>query len=185
VRIEPGGREIRVAPGENVLAAALAAGIALPHSCRAGRCASCKAKLLAGEIEYPEGRPPGITALEVARGEVLLCQARPRSDLKVLTRTIDARGPGVERDVLAIERLASRALRVHLAMSLTEPRIPPGKYVDLAFDDAVARAPVVACDERSLDVEVDPSESVLYAWLLARTGAATRLRVAGPFDVPR
>ena len=50
-----------MAAGENVLAAALAAGIPLPHSCRAGRCATCKARVLSGEIAYPDDKlPPAI-----------------------------------------------------------------------------------------------------------------------------
>jgi len=82
-----------VSPGENVLTAALAAGIPLPYSCRAGRCASCKSKLLSGHIEYPSGTPPGITAAEVAKGEVLLCQAQPRSDAVLMMCTDDEIDP--------------------------------------------------------------------------------------------
>jgi ferredoxin len=80
---------VSVAAGQNVLAAALAAGIPLPHSCRAGRCASCKATLIAGTIAYPgDALPPGIVSAEAMKGEVLLCQAQPRSHLVVKTRVI-------------------------------------------------------------------------------------------------
>ena len=43
------GRTFPAAPGETVLEAAQRAGIALPYSCRAGVCGSCKATLLAGQ----------------------------------------------------------------------------------------------------------------------------------------
>jgi ferredoxin len=51
VEFLPGGRTIVASPDESILGAALAAGLALPYSCRAGRCATCKAKLVAGDIE--------------------------------------------------------------------------------------------------------------------------------------
>ena len=91
--------------GENVLAAALAAGIPLPHSCRAGRCATCKARLLSGEIAYPDDKlPPGIVASEAARGEVLLCQARPRSDLSIESRRVPVRvSNAAQVEIVAIE----------------------------------------------------------------------------------
>jgi hypothetical protein len=42
-------------------------GLNLPHSCKDGHCASCRARLLAGEISYPTRElPAGITAEEAA-----------------------------------------------------------------------------------------------------------------------
>src|SRR3954453_7428067 len=115
VRVDPGGHQVRVRADENVLGAVLAAGIRLPHSCRAGRCASCKSKLVAGRIEYPDGTPPGITAEEVARGEVRLCQARPRSDLVIAARRIALDSPEIaSAEIIAIEPLPLGALRVCL-----------------------------------------------------------------------
>src|ERR1700742_2116151 len=88
VRIIPHERLVTVEPGETVLAAALRAGLNLPHSCKSGHCGSCRARLRAGEIRYPGGRPLGITAEEEAAGHVLLCQARALTDLVVEARHI-------------------------------------------------------------------------------------------------
>ena len=88
VRIEPHGRTIRVREGQPVLEAALAAGLNLPHSCKSGHCGSCRARLRTGEIRYPSVRPPGITAAEEQAGNILLCQARPLSDLVLEARLI-------------------------------------------------------------------------------------------------
>ena len=44
------GRPIRVAAKETLLQAALREGIAFPHSCRVGGCASCKCRLVEGEV---------------------------------------------------------------------------------------------------------------------------------------
>ncbi len=174
-------------PGENVLAAALAAGIAIAHSCRAGRCASCKSKLLSGTIEYPGGTPPGITAAEVARGEVLLCQARPRSDLLVEARRIPVRASNAATcELVAIEPMPLGALRLrlrYLDMALT---LRCGQYVDVrnhAGDSE--RLPVVGADPGVAEVESPDDGSALHQWLAAHAAPGSQLRVAGPFDALR
>src|SRR5207237_10472738 len=88
VLIEPHGRHITVAADRPVLEGALAAGLNLPHSCKSGHCASCRARLLSGEVEYPNGLPIGLTLQEAQSGNVLLCQARARSDLIVWARLV-------------------------------------------------------------------------------------------------
>ncbi len=174
-------------PGENVLAAALAAGIPLPFSCRAGRCASCKAKLLAGTIEYPAGTPPGITPAEVERGEVLLCQARPRSDLSIESRRVPVRPSNAAMcEIMALDALPLGALRVLLRFTEGTLDARPGQFVDVRNHAGDAeRLAVIGARPGGLDVECGQDGSVLRAWLdtVATTGSV--LRVAGPFDRPR
>ena len=173
--------------GENVLAAALAAGIALPFSCRAGRCASCKAKLLAGHIEYPAGIPPGITPAEVERGEVLLCQARPRSDLSIESRRVPVRPSNAAMcEIVALEPLPLGALRVQLRFTEGTCDARPGQFVDIrnhAGDSE--RVAVIGVRSGELDVECLRDGSVLRAWLDTVAMAGSVLRVAGPFDGTR
>src|ERR1700751_5864590 len=88
VRIEPHGRLLRLAADQPVLEAALAAGLNLPHSCKSGHCSSCRARLLAGEIRYPSGRPPGLSAEEGGRRPILLYQARALSYLTFEARLV-------------------------------------------------------------------------------------------------
>lgn len=96
VLIEPLGRTILADADRPVLEAALAAGLNLPHSCKSGHCTSCRAQLRAGEIAYPgDRRPAGLTAHEAEAGRVLLCQARPRSDLVVEVRPVRRSGDGL------------------------------------------------------------------------------------------
>jgi CDP-4-dehydro-6-deoxyglucose reductase len=187
VQIEPGGRHIRVPPGENVLAAALAAGIPLPYSCRAGRCASCKARLLGGRIEYPSGTPPGITAAEISRGEVLLCQAQPRSDLVVEARRVPVRASNSAMcEIVALEPLPLRALRVRLRFVEARLDAHPGQYVDVRNHAGDAdRLAVIGGGEGVLEVECAEDGSVLRQWLDADAVPGSMLRVAGPFDRPR
>ena len=187
VHIEPGGHHIQVPPGENVLTAALAAGIPLPYSCRAGRCASCKARLLAGRIEYPLGAPPGLTAAEVSRGEVLLCQARPLSDLSIEARRVPVRASNAAIcEILAIEPLPLRALRLRLRFVKGRLDAHPGQFVDVRNHAGdTERLAVIGVGVGVLELECADDGSVLRSWLDGDAVSGSTLRVAGPFDRPR
>ncbi len=187
MHIEPGGHDILVPPGANVLAAALAAGIPMPHSCREGRCASCKSRLLSGVIEYPAGRPPGITPAEVERGDVLLCQARPRSDLSIESRRMPLRVSAfATAELLATDVLPLGALRVRLRIGSGSLDARPGQFVELRNPAGDAeRLAVVGVDAGIIDVESTPDGSALRQWLDGKPAAGSGLRIAGPFDRPR
>lgn len=81
--IPDAAREIIVAEDETLLSAALAAGIAYPHGCRAGRCGSCKTHLLDGDVELLPHTPFSLTAAEKEQGLILACRTRLRSDITV------------------------------------------------------------------------------------------------------
>ncbi|TAM63298.1 2Fe-2S iron-sulfur cluster binding domain-containing protein [Mycobacterium sp.] len=53
----------------------LAAGIAVPHSCREGRCGSCVATVVTGDVHMAPCDVLDAGALE--EGLILACQARP------------------------------------------------------------------------------------------------------------
>ena len=65
------------ADGENVLDAGLSHGIDLPYSCKGGVCATCKAKLVEGEVDMDLSH--GLDRGEARRGFILTCQAHPVS----------------------------------------------------------------------------------------------------------
>src|SRR3569623_1520342 len=90
VSIATSGHEFTVDEGESVLDAALRQGLSLPYSCRGGTCGSCKGKVVAGEVDYPHGAPPALSAVERATGMALFCQARPRGDIVIEVREPNA-----------------------------------------------------------------------------------------------
>jgi CDP-4-dehydro-6-deoxyglucose reductase len=96
------------APDESLLDAALGASLNLPHSCKGGNCGSCRARLLQGEICYPNGSPLGLSEAEAADGFVLLCQCHARSDLTIETLAIST------PDQIRIKRLPARIERAEL-----------------------------------------------------------------------
>ena len=145
VLIEPHGRTLRVAPAQPVLDAALAAGLNLPHSCKSGHCSSCRARLLAGEIRYPDGRPVGLTAEEERDGYVLLCQAHAQSDLIVEARLIaavaDVEIKTLPCRIAQLRPLAADVMQVLLRLPAVEPlRFHAGQYLDVLLDGGRRRS---------------------------------------------
>ncbi len=145
VRIEPHGRTLKVAAGQSILEAALAAGLNLPHSCKSGHCGSCRAQVLAGEIRYPHGPPLGLSPEEAQAGNVLLCQARAASALTVAARLI-ASVAEVEIKTLPcriarLQPLAPDVMQVFLRLPAVE-HLPfqAGQYLDVLLDNGRRRS---------------------------------------------
>ena len=69
---------LRMSPDERVLDVALAAGLDLPYSCKAGVCCTCRAKVTSGAVQMDKNFT--LEAWEVDKGFVLTCQARPSTD---------------------------------------------------------------------------------------------------------
>jgi CDP-4-dehydro-6-deoxyglucose reductase len=150
------------APDQSLLDAALAASLNLPHSCKGGNCGSCRARLLQGEIHYPNGRPLGLSDREVADGFVLLCQARARSDLAIETYEI------ATPDQVLIKRLPARIERalllshdvmgLYLRLPVAEPfHFAAGQYLDIMLSGGRRRSFSIASpphDARLLELHV-------------------------------
>lgn len=79
VTLEGRRRKITFDPDKgNVLENARAAGLPAPFACKAGVCATCRARVVKGEVRMV--RNYGLSDAEVAQGYVLTCQAVPVSD---------------------------------------------------------------------------------------------------------
>ena len=160
VRIDPYSRHIRVRAGQPVLEAALEAGLNLPHSCRSGHCGSCRAQLLAGEISYPNGRPLGLAESEESLGQILLCQARARSDLRIEARLIGRTGEVEVRTlpcrIEAMHRLADDVMQVLLRLpSVERLEFQPGQYLDVLLEGG---------RRRSFSIATPPHAATAGSW---------------------
>ncbi|MCJ7493432.1 MAG: ASKHA domain-containing protein [Deltaproteobacteria bacterium] len=82
VRFQPHNREIQVAKGENLLKAAMEAGIYIQASCGGeGVCGKCRVLIEKGEVESPRG--PKLSEEDFQKGIRQACQTRILSDLEV------------------------------------------------------------------------------------------------------
>ncbi len=189
VLIEPQGRQITVAAGRPVLEAALAAGLNLPHSCKSGHCASCRARLKRGQIDYPNGLPLGLTGEEAKAGNILLCQARARSDLVVEARLIasvaDVEIKTLPCRIARLTPLAPDVMQVFLRLPVVETlRFHPGQYLDILLDGGRRRSFSIASpphDSEWLELHVRKVPGGLFTERLFGTAAGTLLRIEGPF----
>jgi len=145
VTLQASGKQFVVEANETVLEAARRAGLALPYSCLAGVCGSCKATLISGQCHYPRNPPSALNASELARHEVLLCQAVPGSDLVIAAREV-ASVADIPRRRLALQvvrkdRLAPDVMRLDLRAADGEKlRYLAGQYLDVILDDGKRRA---------------------------------------------
>jgi ferredoxin len=80
LRVEPLGLRMHVSADAPLLAAARAAGIELPSSCRNGTCRACMCRMVSGQVAY-RIEWPGLSAEEKREGFILPCVAYPASDL--------------------------------------------------------------------------------------------------------
>jgi len=69
---------LRLAPGERILDAAIATGLDVPYSCRAGMCCTCRARVTEGAVDMAANY--SLRPEEVAEGFVLTCQSTPRTN---------------------------------------------------------------------------------------------------------
>jgi CDP-4-dehydro-6-deoxyglucose reductase len=189
ITLVPTGQSFLAEPGEAVLTAALRAGLNLPHSCKGGHCASCRARILEGEFIYPGERPAGLTEDEARSGMALLCQARAATDLKIETREVRP-APDVEVKSLPcrierMDRVADDVMAVFLRLPAVEEfNYRPGQYVDVMLSEGRRRSFSIASapgDGRLIELHVRrASSSGFTGQLFDSMRAGTLLRIEGP-----
>ncbi len=136
VSLSNSDRCFSVSPDQSLLESAQGAGLALPHGCKGGNCGACRARLLKGDVHYPQGPPLGLSEAESAAGMILLCQARACSDLVLETFEVMRAGEAViKRLPCRIERtqgLSHDVLAVFLRLPAAESfDFAAGQYLDV------------------------------------------------------
>jgi len=201
VTLQASGKRFDVAPGETVLEAARRAGLALPYSCLAGVCGSCKATLVAGECTYPRNPPSALSADERLHHKVLLCQAVPTGDLVVAAREVASVAdiPRRRFDVVVAEKakLGEDIVRLVLRTAPGERmRRLAGQYLDVLLDDgrrrsfSIANAPsgIARHEDDAIELHVRRvAGGGFTAAVFDTLEVGARLRVEGPLGtfVPR
>lgn len=144
VQTQPGGRSFAAPPHEPLLSAALRQGIGLPYGCRGGTCGSCAARLVAGRVSYPAGRPEALRGLDEAT-TCLTCQAVAESDLVIEVREVP-RVADLEVRTLPCRLVRKEALNhdvLRLLLKLPETQrlqFLAGQYIEFLLRDGRRRA---------------------------------------------
>ncbi|TCI06528.1 2Fe-2S iron-sulfur cluster binding domain-containing protein [Dyella soli] len=197
VTIQSTGRHFPVAPGETVLEAAQRAGIALPYSCRAGVCGSCKATLLAGHCSYPRNPPVALSGTNPAQHAILLCQAVPTGDLVIEAREVtsveDIARRQLEVEVSRKWMLAPDVVGLHLRPVDSQSRLNwlPGQYLDVLLDGG-RRRPFSIANHPQADGSIElhvrhVAGGGFTSWVSDALKVGDALRIEGPLGtfVPR
>ncbi len=88
VTLLPQGWRFDSAATSTVLAAAEAAGLRLPSSCRNGTCRTCLCRMVSGAVTYRIDWP-GVSAEEKQAGYILPCVAQAAADLVLEARAAE------------------------------------------------------------------------------------------------
>jgi CDP-4-dehydro-6-deoxyglucose reductase len=190
ITLVPTGQRFASDPREPVLSAALRAGLNLPHSCKGGHCASCRARVLTGEVAYPDPQlPAGITPAEADERYALLCQAHAVTDVTIETREVRP-APEVEVRNLPcridrMERLADDVMAVFLRLPAVEQfNFRAGQYLDFILSGGRRRSFSIAsapADGKLVEVHVRRASSSGFTGQLFDTmRSGTLLRIEGP-----
>jgi NAD(P)H-flavin reductase/ferredoxin len=129
-------------PNESVLDAARRAGYEIPYSCRKGVCGTCKGRVIAGEVRAFAG--DALAPAERIEGHVLYCNARPRSDLVILPRSIGKTDPFARKTLVArvfrLTRLTDDVMHVHLRFPAgIRVKFKAGQHLNLILENGERR----------------------------------------------
>lgn len=143
ITVQHKGGELAFDCGERepILYAGLRQGINLPFECATGTCGTCRARVMSGEIEVRWKEAPGAARLKPEKGDILMCQSWPRTDIAVRVpsdlTTADTFKPASRRGVIRdIRRLTGDVAQFDLQLAVPM-RFQPGQFV-------VIEAPEVA-----------------------------------------
>lgn len=138
------GRKFTATTGASLVDAALSAGITLPHSCKTGRCSTCKCKVLQGETTTLQTET-GLTDAEKVEGWILSCVRFAQTDVTLevedLGNVVLPSGKTLPCRISSIDRLAPDVVRVMLRLPPTADfRSIPGQYIDVIGSGGVRRS---------------------------------------------
>lgn len=182
------GRQFTAHADESLLDAGLRAGVTLPHSCRTGRCSSCKARVLDGSTTATQAES-GLTPAEREAGWVLSCVRSADTDVALEIEDLgDLRLPAARTlpcRIDSLEPLAEDVLKVQLRLPPTAGFEPlPGQYLEVLGPAGLRRSYSIAnlpsIDKRvELHIRRVPGGAMSDYWF-EQARANDLLRLHGP-----
>lgn len=125
---------ITVNPKETLLQAALRHGIDFPHSCRVGGCASCKCRLVQGQVRELTQTAYILSDEDLDNGCILACQCVPKGDVRVeVDLSAQAARRKVGGRVVGRDRLTADIVRLRVQLDESLP-YKAGQYASIGID---------------------------------------------------
>lgn len=192
VTVEPVGKQVSCREDQSILDACLRNGIWLPHSCTHGTCATCKAELLEGEVDHGDASNFALMDFERDEGRLLLCQARPRSDVTIEGDVEVEEGLEFSpvRDFVAtvteISDIARDTRRVGLELD-SDMTFAPGQYVaiEVPGQGCTRTYSMANPPGQSRDVELHIRRTrggrATDGWVFADMAVGDKVNLSGPY----
>lgn len=192
--IKSAGKVVTVQAGDNLLKAALAAGIAWPHSCRVGSCGTCRARLVGGKIKPLVDFSYTLDDADLDAGMILACQTCLRSDIEVdveldADALVTAAAAEVSGVITGYRYLTHDIVELQLQLDEPMPGYLAGQYAELMVS-GVTKEPrnySFACapgndSPRSVTFFIrQVPGGVLTTWLHEQDRSGTHVSLNGPF----
>lgn len=142
------GKSFQQSQEQTLLDAASQAGIAIPYSCKSGRCSVCKCKVISGESS-PITNEAGLSDEDKAEGWILSCARTAKTDLLVDVEDISSiaipRVITLPARINSIEKLAPDVLRINLRLPPNSAfNCLPGQYIDVIGPGSMRRSYSIA-----------------------------------------
>lgn len=195
ISIQPLGETLESKNGDTILTTALEAGINFPHNCRVGGCATCKCRLVEGEVKELTDKSYLLSAEEMANNFILGCQSIPKGDVVVEVAGLDASNSEAKlvhsgATISSVKPLTHDIVELQLQLAEGMP-YTAGQYADITLPAdlgtgtrsySFAQAPSLRSDDNSLTFHVRKVPNGAFTeWLHAADRSGTQLEVAGPY----
>ncbi|MES2263643.1 MAG: 2Fe-2S iron-sulfur cluster-binding protein [Pseudomonadota bacterium] len=182
--VQPLGRTLHLEPGANLLAALREHQVPISYSCTAGRCGTCRCKVIEGDVletgrdsklTHPDDEGYVLACMSVLTGNCVIEVPEPDEVVTHPARIVKA-------TVLAIEPMTHDIRRLRLKPS--KPlEFSPGQYATLQFGAGLIRpysmANVSGEDELEFHVRLVPDGRVT-GHIENRLAVGDAVRVSGP-----
>jgi phenol hydroxylase P5 protein len=192
ITVEPMGRQVDCRRGQTILDACLRAGVWLPHSCTHGTCGTCKATIVAGDIDHGAASAFALLDIERDEGKALLCSAKPLSDVTVEVEVEFEEGlvfhpvSDFDATVILMEDCARDTRRLVLELD-HDLLFSAGQYVALSVPGTeVTRSYSLAnppSERRRIELQVRriPDGLATDGWVFKSLEVGATARLSGPF----
>ena len=186
VTISTSGHQFEAEENETILDAAIRQNIGLPYGCRNGRCGSCAADLVSGDVTY-YGSPPALE--EAGEGKCLPCQGFAASDLTLAVReaesTADLEIKLLPCRVQAVDHLTHDVVRLLLKLPDNQRlQFRAGQYLDFLLADGRRRAFSIANaphDDEFIELHIRHVDGGEFTdWVFSQMKERTILRIQAP-----
>lgn len=190
VQTPTGVFEFPCANGETLLHAGLKTGLSLPYECATGTCGTCRGRLMTGDVNIGWEESPALAKLKRDKGDILLCQARAKSDCLIrvpskITQTVGEDAPAAFKGTLNKSRVLTRDV-IEFTIGLSKPMIfEAGQFVLINVPSVIGTRAY-----SMVNYEVNADEIVLVVkrkpggrfsnWLFSGSIDDTKVEVFGP-----